>query len=732
MTGVITWTRTDESPELTSISLLPIVKHFLAAADVGINELDISFAGRILQEFSEFLEPQQRAESAIKALADLTERADTNIIKLPNASATDNQLKDAVRELQGKGFALPTYPEAPQSPAEKAIKARYDGLTGSVVNPVLRQGNAVRSIPAAIKQAARDNPHALGEWKSDSHTRVATMQQGDFLDTEHSITLNSNGQAHIRFAGNDGQSHILKDDINIKVGDIIDTAIMRRTDLHDFIDRAIAEADQHDLLLSLHLKATMMKKTDGVIFGDVLERYFAPVFDKYSAELDALGFDPQNGMDDLLNKLETLPQERADPIRQSIQKCLQDGAPLAMANVQNDKHHLSSPNNVIVDVSMANLARWGGEVQAKDGQYGDTLAVIPDSTYAKMHQSGIAFLKAHGSPDVKTMGSVTTVRLQADGAEEYGSKNTTFTAPAEGRIELVSASGEVLNSQNVAKGDLFRLCQTSERAVQNWARLAIEKGKERQTMPVFWLDSQRAHDREIIKTLAKEATFGDGQMPDYILLPPDEAMTYTLERSYAGNDTLCVTGNLIGDHITDYFPILEIGSSAKMLSVINLLEGGLVAETGSGGTAPDLLGMIENRNHFLWDDTGTALALAEALRHLSVQCHNTKAAIMADALESATVRYIFDKRSPSPDGLDTRESHFYLAKYWAQALEQQDDDPALKTEFEKLARKLLACEPHILADLKEERGKAQDLGGRYHFPEDTITTLMRPAEDFSL
>ena len=727
MAGTITWTHTDESPALASKSLLPIVKHFLAAAHIKVEQLDISFSGRILQEFSDYLNPSQQLDNAIEALKKLTEKADTNIIKLPNASATDNQLRDAIKELQSKGFALPDYPSAPNTPQEEIIKSRYDKLTGSVVNPVLRQGNAVRSIPKAVKEAARANPHALGQWKASSKTRVASMDHGDFFDTEKSLTTSAKdaGQASIRFRGDDGSIKTLGA-INIQDKDIIDTAVMRRDALNDFIVKSMDEAKNNGLLLSLHLKATMMKKTDGIIFGAALKQYFKPVFDKFEKELASIGFNPENGMDDLLKKMKSLPQSTQDQMQREIDNALQNGPSLAMANVRAGTHHLSSPNNVIVDVSMANLARWGGEVPAKDGSNGDTLAVLPDSTYAKMHQSGIDFLKANGAP----MGTVTALRLQAEGAEEYGSKNSTFSAPSKGVIEVVNHNGDVMNSQSVETGDIWRLCRTSDKAIQNWIDLADEYAQSRNDETIFWLDQDRAHDREVIaKIKARPQSKG---LSRTVILSPADAMHRTLERSYAGQNTTCVTGNLIGDHITDYFPILEIGSSSKMLSVIKLLNGGLVAETGSGGTAPDLLSILEDQNHLLWDDMGTALALVEALRHLSVQCKNVQADILADTLETATQRYINDNRSPAPNGMDARQSHFYLAKYWAEELSTQQRDIKLQQAFAPTAKKLGDLEQKIIDQIDADKGKPTKLGGRYYLESDQVDDIMRPTGDYDL
>lgn len=730
MSGKITWTYTDESPALASVSLLPLIAAFLKTAQVDIEEMDISLAGRILQNFPECLSAAQQQKSSMETLAALVKTADANIIKLPNASATDNQLKDAIKELQAEGYAVPSYPVNPSTDAERDIKTRYDALTGSVVNPVLRQGNAVRSIPAAIKEEARANPHKLGNWKASSKTRVATMDQGDFYATEASRTLSAAqaGKALIRFSAQNGAQETLKGDLPFKAGDIVDTAIMRRADLKVFLKNALQSAKDDDLLLSLHLKATMMKKTDGVIFGEALKIYFQPVFDQFENELKSAGVDPQNGLSDLLLKIETL--DARDAIKAAIESCLTHGAALAMANLREGTNHLSSPNNVIVDVSMANLARWGGELQAKDGTARDTLAVIPDSTYARMHQSGIEFLKAHGSPDIKTMGSVTALRLQAEGAEEYGSKNTTFVTPDNGTIDVVSESGEVLHSQNVAKGDLWRMCRTSDAAIQSWLDLAADKAALADTPKIIiWLDKARPHDLEVIKKVEARADITSKSSIE--IMAPEQALVETLQRSYQKLDTICVTGNLIGDHITDYFPILEIGSSSKMLSLIGLLNGGLVAETGSGGTAPDLISMVAEKNHFLWDDTGTALALGSSLRYLGQKTGNAKAIVLADTLEKATQHYIIDQRSPSPTGLDARQSHFYLILYWAQELAQQSVDPALQSIFAPLAKNLGDAQEAILQEIGSDLGKPKKMDKRYHPGKEDLEAIMRPSATFN-
>lgn len=737
MSGTIIWTKTDESPALSSASFLPLVEHFTRAANIDVQTIDISFAGRILQAFPEYLTPQQRVAADMQALSSLVQGADANIIKLPNASATENQLKDAVAELRAKGFNLPEYPDAPKTAEEKAIKQKYDAQTGSVVNPVLRQGNAVRSIPAAVKSAAQKNPHAMGQWRKTSKTSIAHMQSGDFYETEESFTLNGGqaGLAEIRFVGDDGTVETLKSDVSLQDSDIVDTAVMRRSDLRDFLGDAMVKAKQDDVVLSLHLKATMMKKTDGVIFGDALVQYFAPVFAQYADVFARLGVEPKNGLDDLLAKLETLKDAEKAPIFAAIDTCLSakdaQTPDLAMVNSKQGTTHLSSPNFVIMDVSMANLARWGGELPDRSGGYRDTLAVIPDSTYARLHQAGVDFLKENGAADPATMGSVTTIRLQAEGAEEYGSKDTSFEAQGKGRIQLIAADGTVLNEQDVEKGDLWRLCRTSEAATANWTELAIAKARQGNDPVVFWLDKNRAHDAQIIAKVERQLKASGTAGANVKILSPEDAMTYTLERSFKGENTIAVTGNLVGDHITDYFPILEIGSSAKMLSVIQLLNGGIVAETGSGGTAPDLLDMVAQDNHFLWDDVGTALALVESLEHLSQTNANAKAAILAETLANATKTYIEQGRSPAPNGLDARQSHFYLSLYWAQALAAQTQDQDLQVYFAPLAADLKASEAAIVQELQDTRGTEGKMDGRYHPSADVLKKTMRPSATFS-
>jgi isocitrate dehydrogenase len=722
MSSTITFTKTDESPELSARSLLPVMAHFLKAADIKLDTIDISFAGRILQAFPEYLTEAQTRGDDMKALAVLSESPEAVIVKLPNASATTNQLVEAVRELQAAGFGLPDYPETPANDAERALRKRYDALTGSVVNPVLRQGNAVRSIPVPVKQAAKENPHAMGVWSAESKTRVVHMQGGDFYATEQSVEIADaqEGQARIEFVAEDGAVTILKAGLGFGAGDIIDAALMRRAELQKFLEDTIAESRTTDTLLSLHLKATMMKKTDGVAFGEAVAAYFAPVFANYAGELAALGVDPKNGIADLRAKIAPLEPQKRAAIEAEIAACLTNTAPLAMAG-RNGETHLDAPNMVIMDVWMANLARWGGQLQDARGVSRDTLAVIPDSTYARMHQAGIEFLKANGAPDPATMGSVTAIRLQADGAEEYGSKDTTFEAPARGTIRVVLENGAVLHSPAVEPGDLWRLCRTKSGAIENWAKIAAEYAAKGAAPVVFWLDQNRAHDARVI---AKLGRMGLGPLS---ILSPEAAMNFTLARLAKGENMIAVTGNLVGDHITDYFPIMEIASSSKMLSVIKLLKGGFVAETGSGGTAPDLLGHIAARNHFLWDDVGTALAVKESLEHLSAAAQNIKAEILAAGLGAATERYIAGKRSPSPKGLDTRESHFYLALYWAQAMAAQQKDAELQQYFTPLSQQLEAGQGAILAELAQGRGQAVEGMGRYYPDETAVDALMRPS-----
>lgn len=729
MTSVITWTKTDESPALASASFLPIARNFAEAADVHFYTLDISFAGRIIQAFPEYLTEAQRQDPALEAMSEIVRQSDARLVKLPNASATENQLKDAIKELQGKGYALPDYPAAARRENDMEIKRRYDALTGSVVNPVMRQGNAVRSIPRAVKEAARRNPHAMGEWTAASKTKIAHMDKGDFYETEQSLTYEreDEGSLSIRFVDGKGNSITIKDDVKAEKGDIFDTAVMRRDALQDFLTDAMVQADDESLLLSLHFKATMMKKSDGVFFGDAVTTYFAPLFSKYKDIFASLGVNPQNGLNDILNKIDDLEEAQQKSIKQDIQDCLEEGPALAMADPKAAQSHLSSPNLVIIDVSMANLARWGGQVMDKNGGYGDTLAVIPDSTYARMHQAGIDFLKKNGAADPKTMGSVTTIRLQAEGAEEYGSKNTTYEAKSKGRFELVASDGTILNQQDVAKGDIWRLCRTTDRAVQNWIDLAIDYARNSQDEVIIWLDDNRAHDREMMAKVNARLAQEKNDLSKIRILSLTDAMTETLTRSFAGKNTIAVTGNLLGDHVTDYFPILEIGSSSKMLSVIQLLAGGVVAETGSGGTAPDLLNMIEHDNHFLWDDTGTALALAECLRHIHKYDQNRRAGILAETLEKAAERYLQDNRTPSPNGYDTRESHYYMALYWAQELRDQTQDETLRAKFKPLADELESAQDTILSELKEALSHKGEPGGRYDFPQDKLLQLMRPS-----
>lgn len=731
----ITITRTDESPDLALRSFLPIITRFAHAAGITVDTKDISLKGRILATFSDALEEAQRRPNDMTELSEIVKTSEANIIKLPNISATEGQLIDAIKELQAKGYALPDYPGSPETPEQQVLKAKYDGLTGSVVNPVLRQGNAVRLIPSAVKAQSQASPHAMGEWTKDSKTVVAHMDSDDFYSTEKSSTMNASqaGRAKAVFVSDDGTETetVLKDDIVLKDGDIVDAAVMNRAALNEFLEGTMVDAKENDMLLSLHLKATMMKKTDGVIFGDAVLAFFEPVFDKHADTFDELGVNPANGLSDIKEKIQSLPDSQRQEIEADIAKCIDDRADIAMAG--KNETHLEAPNKVIMDVSMANLARWGGQLPDKNGQERDTVAIIPDSTYARMHQAGVEYFQENGALDPTKMGTTLAVRLQAGGAQEYGSKDKTFEAPENGTIKIIAEDGTTLHEHKVKQDDIWRMCRTNDDGVKNWVKLGVEQARQTGNPAVFWLDEDRAHDVQLIAKVQAYLKDHDIEGLDVQIMSPEKAMRHTLERSAQGLDTVAVTGNVIGDHVTDYFPILEVASSAKMLSLVQLLNGGLVAETGSGGTAPGLItgeGVINgvaNDNHFVWDDLGEAFALAESLKHMGTENAKT----LGQALDAATTKYLEENRSPSPDGLDTRTSQFYLAKYWALELAEQSENRDMADVFILLARELELYEEDVLEELSANSSEPVDFGGHYAPDDRKADEIMQSSENLN-
>lgn len=726
----ITITRTDESPDLALRSFLPIITRFASAAGIGVDTKDVSLKGRILATFSDALPEGQGQTNDMAVLGDMVKKPEGNIIKLPNISATDAQLIEAVKELQGKGYGLPDYPAKPSNDAETAIKEKYDGLTGSVVNPVLRQGNALRYIPKAVKEQSQRNPHDMGTWTQDSKTSVKHMDGDDFFATEQSslITTASKGKAKIVFEDENGNQQILKEDIALRESDIIDAAVMRREALTEFLGEAVSEAKEQDVLLSLHLKATMMKKTDGVIYGDTVKAYFEPVFKKHAETFKKLDIAPNSGMSDVHEKIADLPKAQRDEITADIEAVIDNSADLAMFSVDGQNfNNLEKPTLAIMDVSMANLARWGGKLPNKDGNEQDTMAVIPDSTYARMHQAGVEYFQENGALDPKTMGTTTTVRLQAGGAEEYGSKDKTFEAPSKGTIKILAEDGSTLHTHDVEKDDIWRMCRTHDDGIKNWVMLGVQQAKKTNQPALFWFDENRPHDAQIIEKINTYLKDHDTQGLDIQIMSPEKAILHTLKRTAKGENTIAVTGNVIGDHVTDYFPILEVAASSKMLSLVQLLNGGLVAETGSGGTAPGLItgeGIIKgvaNDNHFVWDDLGEAFALAESLRHTK----NPKAIILGNALDTATEIYLQESNGPSLKGLDTRESQAHLARHWAKALSDQHEDAALQSFGEKLKSDLAENWTDIMAELESQKAKSVDLGGHYEPDNAKADAIMR-------
>lgn len=733
----IIFTQSDESPALATAGLLGTMQAIFNAAGIDLVTKDISLRGRILASFPEFLREDQQVPNDLADMSERVQRADANVIKTPNVSATKAQTLAAIGELQGQGFAIPDYPENLRTDEEKSIRKRYDAVMGSAVNPVLRSGDAVRSIPGFVKEYASKNPHEMGEWSKDSRTRVAHMQGGDFYNTEESrvVSAAGAGNARIEFVGEDGSVQVLKDKIPLKESQIVDAATLSRAALKDFQKETIRQARDEDLPLSVHLKSTMMIKTDGVIFGDMVDTYFEDVFTKHAATLDALGFDPKNGLSDIdagLKRLENkggaTPEIRAAAaaLKADIDEHLKNHAPLAMVNAAKGITHLDAPNNVIVDVSMAKLNMWGGKQTDREGQSRDTIAAIPDTTYAKVHQSVIDFFRENGALDPATAGTVHTARLQTNGAEEYGSKDTTFNAPGKGVMRITDAQGEVLLRKPVEKGDIFRMCRTEDAGIENWVKIGLETARKTGTPAVFWLDENRAHDRAVaerVRTLLPQ----DSPV-EIRIMNPEDAARYTLDRMARGLDTTAVTGNVLGDHITDLSPYLEVGTSTKMYSEVHLLSGGKVNETGSAGTAPDLVQGVLKENKFKFDDLGSFLALEKAAAHIAETTGDIKARTLAESLRKATELYVLEEKFPTAkNDIDTRESQFHFTKFVAGALAGQTQDESLKETFAPLARILTSLEPVILAEMAEKRGQTVDLGGTHAYDTKKVEAAMRPS-----
>ncbi|MHA7059007.1 NADP-dependent isocitrate dehydrogenase [Aquimarina sp. M1] len=727
----IVYTKTDEAPALATYSFLPIVKKFTKAAYIEIETKDISLAARILAIFPESLSDKQKQPDALAELGQLALKPEANIIKLPNISASIPQLKAAIAELQLQGFNIPNYPEEPKDANEKEIKTRYDKIKGSAVNPVLREGNSDRRAPKPVKQYARKNPHSMGAWSSDSKTHVATMNSGDFRSNEKSVTITKAVDVKIEFVDTNGNTTILKEKTALLEGEIIDATVMNKKALISFLEEQIADAKNKNVLFSLHMKATMMKVSDPIIFGHAVEVFFKDVFEKHGEILEEIGVEINNGFGDLVNKLKKIKDatKRAE-IEADIKACYKNGPELAMVNSDQGITNLHVPSDIIIDASMPAMIRNSGQMWDAEGNTQDTKAVIPDSSYAGIYQETIDFCKKHGAFDPTTMGTVPNVGLMAQKAEEYGSHDKTFEIKGNGSVRVVDASDNILITHDVEEGDIWRMCQTKDAPIKDWVKLAVSRASATNTPAIFWLDKNRAHDASLIEKIHKYLPEHDTTGLDIRIMSPVEATRFSLERIKDGEDTISVTGNVLRDYNTDLFPILELGTSAKMLSIVPLMNGGGLFETGAGGSAPKHVQQFNKEGHLRWDSLGEFLALAVSLEHLGESNNNSKAIIIAEALDKATEKFLENKKSPSRkvNELDNRGSHFYLALYWAQALAAQSKDKDLQEEFKSVAQKLADNETKILQELNDAQGSPIDMGG-YYWPNTTkVAHAMRPSE----
>lgn len=727
----IIYTKVDEAPELASGSFLPIIKAFTGVAGVTVGTRDLSLAGRILANFSYLLPEQQKQSDDLAILGELVQKPEANVIKLPNISASIPQLKGAIAELQSQGYAIPDYPEDPQTDEERQIQATYDKVKGSAVNPVLREGNSDRRAPKAIKEFAKKNPHRMGAWSKDSKTHVSTMQGGDFFSSEKScvITEEQAGDATIRFVAANGDVTELKGATPLGVGDVVDASRLSAKALRSFYEEQVREAKEQGILFSLHLKATMMKVSDPVIFGHAVSVYLKDLFDKHGATLDEIGVDPDNGIGDLVAKLDALPADKRAEIEADLEACMANQPDLYMVNSDRGITNLHVPSDVIIDASLPVVIRSGGKAWGPDGQEADTKCVIPDSCYASVYSEAIRFCKENGALDPATMGSVSNVGLMARKAQEYGSHPQTFIASGAGKIQALDAKGNVIHEHDVEEGDIWRMCMTRDVPIQNWVELAVRRARATGTPAVFWLNSARPHDKNLIAKVEAYLPRHDTDGLEILIKSPAEATWYSMERMKQGLDTISVTGNVLRDYLTDLFPILEVGTSAKMLSIVPLLNGGGLFETGAGGSAPKHVQQLVEEGHLRWDSLGEFCALGASLEHLSETKDDKKIAVIAAALDKATERLLDENKSPSRkvNELDNRGSHFYIAKFWAEALAAQDDDAELKAHFAPMAAALAENEEKILDELIAAQGSPVDLGGYYHQDEAKVAAVMRPS-----
>ncbi len=726
----IIYTLTDEAPALATYSFLPVVQAYAKAANITVETRDISLAGRILANFPEYLTDTQKINDALAELGELAKTAEANIIKLPNVSASIPQLQDAIKELQGLGFAIPDFPEVAEDDKSAEIKARYAKVLGSAVNPVLREGNSDRRVAAPVKEYAQKHPHSMGAWSSDSKSHVASMTEGDFYSSEQSAVMSAAGDVKIEWFGNDGSTQVLKEKTALLANEVIDATVMSRKALCAFFEKSITEAKSEGVLLSLHLKATMMKVSDPIIFGHAVNVYYQQAFAKHAETFKKLGVDTRNGIGDVYAKIANLPDDQRKQIEDDLQAVYLTQPELAMVNSDKGITNLHVPSDVIVDASMPAALRSSGQMWGVDGKLHDTKAMIPDRCYAGIYQEVFEFCKQHGAFDVTTMGNVSNVGLMAQKAEEYGSHDKTFEIPADGTVKVTDSAGSILLEHKVEQGDIWRMCQTKDLPIQDWVRLAVSRAKATGQPAIFWLDKARAHDANLITKVENYLTQHDTDGLEIKIMAPVEAIRYTLQRVKAGENTISVTGNVLRDYLTDLFPILELGTSAKMLSIVPLLAGGGLFETGAGGSAPKHVEQLVDQNHLRWDSLGEFLALAVSIEELAEKNNNAKAEVLAAALNTANSTFLNNNKSPSRKAgeLDTRGSHFYLAMYWAQALAEQSQDQELQAQFAPVAKQLLDNEANIVEQLNSVQGQAVNIGG-YYCPDQVLTAkVMRPSE----
>lgn len=729
-TPKIIYTKTDEAPALATYSLLPIVRTFLAKAGIDVETRDISLAGRILCQFPEYLKDDQRIGDHLAELGEMAKTPEANIIKLPNISASIPQLKAAILELQHHGFAIPDYVTEPTNDKEADIKSRYDRVKGSAVNPVLREGNSDRRAPKAVKEFARKNPHHMGKWSADSKSRVASMTEGDFYGSEKSVTNTSSSYASIVFVGKDGSTSTLKEKIALQPGEVLDSSVMSVSALKEFLAEQVEAAKKEGVLFSIHLKATMMKVSDPILFGHAVRTYFADIFAKYEADLEEAGANPNDGLGNMLAAIKNLPKEKASEIEAAFKTALENGPDMAMVDSDKGITNLHVPSDVIIDASMPAMIRTSGQMWNAKGDPQDALAIIPDRCYAGVYQTVIEDCKKNGAYDPVTMGSVSNVGLMAQKAEEYGSHDKTFELPKAGTVKVLDDAGNVMMEHEVEAGDIFRACQTKDDPIRDWVRLAVSRARATGDPAVFWLDEDRAHDAQLIVKVNTYLKDHDTNGLDIRIMKPVDATQFSVDRIRKGQNTISVTGNVLRDYLTDLFPILEVGTSAKMLSIVPLMNGGGLFETGAGGSAPKHVQQFTKENHLRWDSLGEFLAIAVSLEHTAENYDQPKAQILADTLSDATSKVLLSGKSPSRkvNELDNRGSHFYLAMYWAQELVAQDKDAELKSAFSPLADALASNEEKIVNELNSAQGQSMDIGGYYHPNEAKVSAAMRPSE----